>query len=81
MCRNLTLRVMHFQENSAQMTGVDLNKVYSYNKWQRRKLVKSCCAALITGLATNTVFTVIFIYIFICVCVYLFPGGELETVP
>ena len=43
--------------------------------------VKSCCAALITGLATNTVFTVIFIYIFICVCVYLFPGGELETVP
>ena len=39
--------------------------------------VKSWGAALITGLARNTVFTVTFI----CVCVYLFPGGELETVP
>ena len=37
--------------------------------------VKSWGAALITGLVT--VFTVSFIY----VCVYLFPGGELETVP
>ena len=38
MCRNLTLPVMHFQDDLAQMTGVDLSKVYSYNIWQRRKL-------------------------------------------